>query len=205
MSDLHWDARYRSSPVDGCSWFEPTPVMSLAMLDRCCVLPGQSLVDVGGGESRLVGALLERGFEDVSVVDVSAVALESSRRRLGESADRVQWVVQDLRAWRPARQWDVWHDRAAFQFMVEPADRAAYVSALRETLVVGGSVVLATFAADGPESCSALPVARYEPDDLAALLDEAGTFDVVAALHDVHTTPSGGRQSMSWIAARRTS
>lgn len=177
--------------------------MSLALFDEIGVSPNHAVVDVGGGASHLVDALIDAQFGDVTVVDISAVALKIAQRRLGEAANRVTWLVENVSTWRPARQWDVWHDRAVFHFMVTPATRARYLRALAEGLTLGGIVVLATFAADGPESCSGLPVSRYDPDDLARVLDDEGHFDVLAMRRDMHTTPWGDAQPFSWLAARR--
>lgn len=203
MTGAHWDERYRSTGADHLSWFEDEPRASLEILDALGVGPDRSVLDVGGGESCLVDRLLERGHTDLAVLDISAVALADARRRVGD-ARRVDWIEADVRTWRPSRRWDVWHDRAALHFMVERADRDDYLRALSAAIAPGGSVVLATFAPDGPDQCSGLPVAHYDPEVLSALLAEVGTFDVVAARCDVHTTPWGAAQPFSWLAARRS-
>ncbi len=200
----HWDERYRSAPADTLSWYEDDPATSLELIDELGVAPQDSVIDVGGGQSRLVDRLLDRGATDLTVLDASAVALDASRARLAGAADRVQWVVADVRAWHPPRRWDLWHDRAVFHFMVSPAERAGYLGALTAGVAPGGAVVLATFAGDGPTMCSGLPVARYGPDDLAATLAAAGSFRIMAARRQLHTTPGGAPQPFSWVAARRS-
>ena len=163
MTSTHWGSRYNSNLGAELWWFEPVPAMSMVLLDELDIEPDAAVVDIGGGNSRLVDMLLDRGFRDVTVVDICATALDHAKRRLRSVGNRVQWLIEDVRTWQPPTQWDVWHDRAAFHFMVDPSDRAAYLRGLRNGLVVDGAVVLGTFAVDGPESCSALPSRNTHP------------------------------------------
>lgn len=202
MTRAHWNERYRASEPDTVSWYESTPSVSLEMFTAVGAAPECSVVDIGGGESRLVDHLLADGYRDVTVLDISPVALATSRRRLGDRAGQVSWIDGDIRTLSPTRRWDLWHDRAVFHFMVDPVDRANYLRQLAAGLAPRGAVVLGTFATDGPTTCSGLPVARYDPDELAGLLADAGPFDVVATRRHVHTTPSGMTQPFSWLAAR---
>lgn len=196
----HWDDRYTTIGDTAVSWYEPTPTMSLDALDAVGIAPPASVLDVGGGASRLADALLERGFGDVTVLDVSRAALVAGRERLGDRAE-VTWLHTDLLVWQPERTWMVWHDRAVFHFLTEPADRATYRDLLRTAVEPGGLIIVATFAADGPEACSGLPVQRYTPDELA---DELGPgLTRVASGRHLHHTPSGGTQPFTWVALRR--
>lgn len=188
----------RSGPT-AVSWFQPEPTVSLDLIDRLDLRPSDPIIDIGGGASRLVDALLDRGFTDVSALDVSEAALEEARARLGGRATLVTWLHEDLLDWRPSRRYAVWHDRAVFHFLVDPAERAHYVDALRAGLAPNGVVVMATFATDGPDRCSGLPVTRYDPDELAAAI---GATEVVATRREEHTTPGGGVQPFTWIVAR---
>jgi SAM-dependent methyltransferase len=198
----HWDRVFREKADDETSWYEPTPDQSLSMLDRLAVGPDASVVDVGAGRSRIVDALVSRGHDDVSVLDVSAESLARSQRRLGERAEQVEWIVADVRTWQPHRRYDVWHDRAVFHFLTEPDDRAAYRDVLRSALTPGGVLIVATFAPSGPTHCSGLPVTRYGPDDLAEVL---GPDLLVLDEREVsHTTPWGKPQPFTWFAARLT-
>ncbi len=185
----HWNAVYGQKAEDEVSWFQPHPGTSLALVERCAAGRAARIVDVGGGASRLVDDLLDRGYEDVTVLDVSDAALERARRRLGARAARVGWVACDVTRWEPDRAFDVWHDRAAFHFLVRPEDRAAYRSVLLRALRPGGHAVVATFAADGPERCSGLPVARWEPETLAAELGPG--LRLVDWEREEHRTPAG--------------
>ncbi|MCW2888910.1 MAG: hypothetical protein QOE54_4036 [Streptosporangiaceae bacterium] len=194
-----WDAAYldRGSNV---SWFQAEPQMSLQLIEHLANAD-TAIIDVGGGTSFLVDRLIGRGFSDLSVLDVSQTALETVRRRVSADAP-VTWLCADLLTWRPQRHYGLWHDRAVFHFLTDPSDRDAYLAALRTALEPGGSVVLATFAADGPEYCSGLPVARYSAGELTCLLGEG--FTIVETRSEHHTTPSGGDQPFTWITARTT-
>lgn len=200
MADAeHWNDRYRTIGSTEVSWFEPEPVVSLALLDALRVGPDRSVIDVGGGASTLVDHLLARGHQDLAVLDLSAVALADARARAGDPAE-VTWIEGDVRTWTPTRRWDVWHDRAVLHFLTTDDERAAYARTLAASVEPGGAVVLGAFAPDGPTHCSGLEVRRQTFDDLAEL---AGDVEVIDRRHHVHRTPSGGEQSFHWIAARR--
>jgi SAM-dependent methyltransferase len=134
-------------------------------------------------------------------VDLSTVALDTARHRLGDPPE-VTWVQADLLAWEPPRRWDLWHDRAVLHFLTDDADRAAYVRLMRRSLAPGGGFVIGTFATDGPTHCSGLPVQRSDSDDLVGLLGEVGAIDVVASRREVHRTPGDAEQPFTWIAGR---
>lgn len=173
--------------------------MSLRALDAAGVSPGSSLIDVGGGASRLVDALLDRGFDDLTVLDVSQTALTEARRRVGDR-QQVTWLATDLLAWEPRRTWAVWHDRAVFHFLTDPSDRATYRGHIHQAVEPGGVIIVATFAMNGPEYCSGLPVVRYDSAGLAAELGSG--LEVVATGGTDHRTPSGATQSFTWVALR---
>jgi hypothetical protein len=170
----HWDAVYGRSAEDAVSWFEAEPTFSLELLDRLGVALTDPVVAIGAGASRLVDALLGRGFSDVTVLDVSDVGLAKARRRLGERAEQVRWVVADLLSWRPVQRYQVWHDRAVFHFLIDPADQARYREVFDAALEPGAAVVIGTFAADGPDRCSGLPTSRYSPEQLSAVVARRG-------------------------------
>ena len=194
----YWDDRYATIGEQNVSWFQIEPSISVELI--AAVAPvGSSVVDVGGGASRLVDALLAAGYRDLTVVDLSSEALRASRERVGEAP--VTWVVSDIREWQPARSFDVWHDRAAYHFLVDPDDQQQYWQLVHDAVGEGGYVVVATFAEDGPEACSGLPVARYSAEQL---LDSMGPgFELLETRHEQHTTPAGGTQSFLWVLARR--
>ena len=172
--------------------------MSLQLIEAMGIPPDAAVIDVGGGASGLVGRLVELGFSDLTVLDVSESALEEIRRRLGDSL--VIRLREDLLEWQPDRRYDLWHDRALFHFFVTDADRRRYLETLQAALKPGGFVILATFAPDAPERCSGLPVSRYSADDLSELLGD--TFESLEIRREVHTTPRGSPQPFTWLAGR---
>lgn len=194
----HWNKVYDTKGDDGVSWFQAFPTGTLELLDALGTSPDASIIDVGGGSSVVVDHLLDRGFTDVSVLDVSKVALDNTRARLGSAAGRVHWEHQDIFDWTPQRRYDLWHDRAVFHFLIEEDERTDYLEVLRSALAPGGQVIIATFDADGPTHCSNLPVVRYSATDLAALF--APHFDVVTTRREEHVTPAGLIQPFTWVA-----
>lgn len=195
----HWDRAY-AEKGDAVSWHQEQASTSLDLIATAAP-PSASVVDIGGGASPLVDALLDRGHRDVAVLDLSRVALDAARARLGPRAAAVTWIEGDVLAWSPGRTFDVWHDRAVLHFLVEDADRSRYAQLAARSVPAGGHVVIATFAPDGPDRCSGLPVRRQGSEDLAALLADA--FELVATRREEHRTPSGAMQPFTWVVARR--
>ena len=197
-----WDTAYTDRGATGVSWFQAVPTPSLRMIDVLGIAPAARVIDVGGGAASLVDHLVALGFTDLTVLDISAVALTAARARVGEQAS-VSWVHEDVLAWRPQQRFDLWHDRAVFHFLVDPAGQQRYLATLRAALAPAAAVIIATFAPDGPAHCSGLPVARYSAEDLTALLGDA--FTVVETFREEHITPTGALQPFTWIAARLAS
>lgn len=198
---VHWDDAYAQGDATR-SWFQDRPLMSLRMLDAAGVGAADSLIDVGGGASPLAGILLlERGFCDVTVLDVSAAGMRYARQRLGARAGRIQWVTADIRTWRPRRQYRAWHDRAVFHFLTTAPDREQYRRALNVATTMNAVAVFGCFAPDGPPRCSGLPVARYDPRELADQV--GGDWELIVHDHEAHTTPAGAIQPFTWVALRR--
>ena len=196
----HWDAIYATKASNEVSWFQATPTTSLCLLERWAS-PAGSVLDVGSGASMLVESLLDAGWVDVTVLDISEEALNEVRNRLGGRAAEVFFITADVRSWQPHRTFGAWHDRAVFHFLVEPTDRDRYVAATTQAVAPGGVVVLGTFAADGPTQCSGLPTARYDTDSLARAFGSA--FVLEHAEREEHTTPTGADQPFSWVVLRR--
>lgn len=197
----HWREVYMRRGDTQVSWFSADPACSLELIDAAGVDPALPAVDVGAGAARLVDALLGRGFIDVTALDVSDDGLAHTRARLGPDAHRVRCVVADVLDWVPDHVFGLWHDRAVFHFLTDPADRQRYRDLLADALSPGALVVIGTFAADGPESCSGLPTARYTPAGLAAELGDG--LQVVAQRREEHRTPWGVVQPFTWLALRR--
>jgi SAM-dependent methyltransferase len=197
----HWQNVYLSKGEQEVSWTQPDPEPSLGLIARYAPSPEASIVDVGGGASRLVDALAGRGYRQLTVLDLSEAALAAARERLGAQAAQVQWIAADATKWQPATPFDLWHDRAAFHFLVDAADREAYLYRLNHGVKAGGHAIIATFALDGPEKCSGLPVQRYDPAALSRTIGDA--FELVADQPHSHVTPWGAVQSFQFSVLRR--
>jgi len=197
----HWESIYNGKAERDFSWFETVPQVSLAMLDAAGVTPGMCVLDVGGGDSRLIDQLVARGMDCLAVLDVSGAALQRAQARLGTAAQVPVWIESNVTADWTLKPVDVWHDRAVFHFLTAPEDRARYIDHMNDVLKVNGTVIIATFAPDGPEKCSGLPVARYSPETLTAALGER--FELVEARPHRHTTPWGTVQSFQYSRLRR--
>ncbi|MCB1343209.1 MAG: class I SAM-dependent methyltransferase [Pseudooceanicola sp.] len=191
----HWDQVYTSRTETQLSWHQDAAQLSLELT---LPLQPRSVIDIGGGLSRYADGLIAAGVGDVTVLDISQVALDAARVRLG---DAVEWIRADITKWQPSRTWELWHDRAVFHFLNADKDRAAYIAALKQALTPGTHALIATFAPDGPDSCSGLPVVRYSPASLAALLDPA--FAPVTSRSHRHLTPWGTGQSFQYSLFRR--
>jgi trans-aconitate methyltransferase len=196
----HWENVYSTKRENEVSWFQDSAALSLELIESVGATARSAVIDIGGGASRLVDSLVARGFERVTVLDLSSSALSAAKARLGERAAKVNWVVADVTTWEPPHAYDVWHDRAAFHFLTEPADRAAYVDRLRRSLRPGGHAIIATFAPDGPERCSGLPVMRYDAASLSETLGLA--FELVGSRRHGHTTPRGATQRFQFSVFR---
>lgn len=188
----HWQNVYTSKEQQEVSWFQDRPDTSLEFIAAAGVRPDAAIIDIGSGASRLVDALLDTGYTNLTVLDLSEAALAASRKRIGPRAPSVKWVAADVTVWQPPEQYDVWHDRAAFHFLTEEDDRRAYVSRLTAALREGGQAIIGTFALNGPERCSGLPVMRYDAAGLAAVLGPR--FRLLASRVEEHRTPWGASQ-----------
>lgn len=196
----HWENVYSTKSEDAVSWFQESAALSLELMVSLAVTPRFAVIDIGGGTSRLVDDLVGRGFDQVTVLDLSDSALAAAKARLGEPAARVEWVIADVTSWEPSQSYDVWHDRAAFHFLTDAADRKAYVERLRRSLRPGGHAIISTFALDGPERCSGLPVMRYDAESLRETL--GGGFELVDNRRHEHTTPWGAVQRFQFSVFR---
>ena len=188
---------YRTKRPDEVSWYAPHLDISLRLIEDAAPDRDAAIIDVGGGEATLVDDLLDRGYRDVSVLDLSATALDVAKQRLGGRACAVDWMHGDVTTFPfPAHRYGVWHDRAVFHFLVHPKDRAAYVRQVAHAVKPGGHVIVATFGPEGPTKCSGLDVKRYDP---AALHDQFGpAFHLLRHETELHQTPSGVIQQFTY-------
>ena len=192
----HWQRVYATRGEQDVSWFESVPAVSLEMLEASGVSRETCVLDVGGGDSRLVDHLAGRGMDCLAVLDVSGAALQRAQSRLGETARVPVWIEADVTGDWTLKPMDIWHDRAVFHFLTSPEDQAQYLAHLEAVLKLRGYAIIATFAPDGPERCSGLPVMRYSPESLATRLG-AG-FSLVESRRHVHHTPQGSTQPFQY-------
>lgn len=197
----HWERVYRDKRSEETSWHQDHPQASMELIEHSRVAVGEPIIDVGGGASRLVDHLLSRGFTDLSVLDLSARALDQARARLGSDASRIRWIEADVTAFEPQRCFQLWHDRAAFHFLTDAEERQGYRAALDAGLAPGGWLVLAAFAPDGPARCSGLEVVRYDAAGLSAELGPG--FELVEESRERHLTPLGKEQRFGFYRFRR--
>lgn len=201
QSKAHWETVYSTKSEREVSWFQEHSEVSLGLIRRTGVGLDDAIIDVGGGESRLVDDLLAEGHSDLTVLDISATALKVARHRLGDKASAVTWLEADAtNVVLPANRFNVWHDRAVFHFLTEADQRERYVRAVHHAVKPGGHVIVATFGPDGPLRCSGLPVVRYDPDRLH---DEFGSaFDLIEHTSELHQTPFGTVQQFIYCYCR---
>jgi SAM-dependent methyltransferase len=197
----HWQSVYLSKSEQQVSWTQPDPEPSLGLIAKYAPSLTASIVDIGGGAYRLVDALAGRSYEHLAVLDLSEAALQTAQQRLGARAAQVQWIAADVTKWQPPQAFDLWHDRAAFHFLVDASDREAYLDRLKRGVKPGGHAIIATFALDGPEKCSGLPVQRYHPAGLSQTIGDA--FELIADQPHRHVTPWGAVQSFQFSVLRR--
>ena len=199
----HWEGVYSTKGENEVSWFQENPTASIELITATGAGKHAAIIDIGGGASHLVDVLLQDGFRSLAVLDLSVAALEAAQKRIGPAAAEVEWIVADVTQWKPGRLFDVWHDRAAFHFLTQPDDRAAYLDCLRSGLRVGGQAIIATFALDGPEKCSGLPVQRYDSRGLAETI--GSSFELIETRAEAHKTPWNSIQSFQFSRFQRRS
>ncbi len=197
----HWDNVYATKAPDAVSWYRAHLETSLALIERAAPNKSAAIIDIGGGESTLVDDLLLRGYRNLTVLDVSQIAVDVTRKRLGDAAQQVRWIVADVtEASLDPGTYGVWHDRAVFHFLAEPKQRQAYVRQVARAVRPGGHVVVSTFGPEGPTKCSGLNVVRY---DAASLRAEFGArFELVGSSKELHKTPFGTTQQFLYCYCR---
>lgn len=197
----HWEKVYATKGEQEVSWFEESPAISLDLIGATGEGPRAAIVDIGGGASRLAGALLDRRYDSVTVLDLSAQALAAAKARLGARAGQITWLVADVTAWSPPRTYDIWHDRAAFHFLAAAADQVAYAERVRAAVREGGHVIIGTFAPDGPALCSGLPIVRHDAASIGKVLGPS--FELLESRRHDHRTPTGATQRFQFSRFRR--
>lgn len=197
----HWETIYRTKASDAVSWYRPHLDRSLALIESASPDRRASIIDVGGGESTLVDDLLAKGYRNLTILDVSQTALDVTRARIGAPGGQIRWICADVtRVDLPAQSFDVWHDRAVFHFLTDPADTIAYVRLAARAVKPGGHVIISTFGPEGPTQCSGLDVTRY---DASSLHGEFGDrFQLIESFKELHETPFGTKQQFLYCYCR---
>lgn len=197
----HWEEVYQTKRISEVSWYQEHASLSLALIQQTGVSTSAPIIDVGGGASTLVDDLLNNDFQNITVLDIAATALEAARQRLGVRASQVNWIEADVtQAQLPHQAYDVWHDRATFHFLTSPLDRQRYIDLVKHSVKPGGHVIVATFASDGPSKCSGLNVMQYEPEGLHR--EFGSDFALLRSLREQHITPAGHEQRFIYCYCR---
>ena len=199
--EAHWQKVWSDFSESETSWYQAYPETSLQMIAEAGIRSDEPIIDVGGGASLLVDYLLQAGFLDITVLDISAAALDRARQRLGQRADMARWVVSDITRLEPARCYALWHDRATFHFLTRAKHRRRYIEVLKRSLQVGGSAIIGTFAPGGPLKCSGLETRRYSADQLLTELGPGWRLE--KKQFEQHRTPQGRMQKFGFYRFRR--
>lgn len=197
----HWNQVYENKKPTEVSWYEPMPETSLNYIAECELENQAAIIDIGGGDCFLAEFLLARGFTDITMVDISEKAIERAKQRLGEKAEEIQWIVADAADFSPERQYDLWHDRAAFHFLTEAMQVEKYVNTVRKAVKPGGFVILGTFSETGPSKCSGLEIRQYSIKELQELFSKG--FTPISCKNIDHNTPSGATQNFTFCSFRK--
>ncbi|RPE08118.1 class I SAM-dependent methyltransferase [Chitinophaga lutea] len=195
----HWEKVYETKSPAEVSWTQAIPQTSLDFINGFGLPKSAHIIDVGGGDSTLADHLLNEGYAHITVLDISAKALDKAKTRLGEKAEQIRWVVSDITSFETPDTYDIWHDRAAFHFLTTPEQIHRYVAIAAAK--VTGYLLIGTFSENGPEKCSGLPVRRYSEQELAAVFEK--NFDKVQCITEDHTTPFGTKQHFLFCTFRK--
>ena len=193
----HWEKVYQEKAADTVSWYQQSPQLSLSMIGELALSNDAPIIDVGGGASLLVDCLLNEGYSNLSVLDISQAAIDLDRKRLAARANKVTWIAEDITLFKPSQTYQLWHDRAVFHFLTDSNDRLRYIEALLSATEPGSCVIVATFALDGPEKCSGLPIVQYDEEKICGVLGEE--FKLANVKSEKHLTPWQSEQSFNYF------
>ena len=197
----HWENIYKTKQADEMSWTENLPEISLGMMDTLHLPKTAGIVDIGGGESKLVDCLLDAGYTNITVLDISEESIEKTKKRLGIRAEKIKWITQDITTFLTDELYDCWHDRAAFHFLTSSTDIEQYASLAAAYVKTRGHLIMGTFSERGPKKCSGLPVMQYNPDSLSQVFSNG--FQLIRFVFHNHETPSGTKQNFIYCLFRR--
>jgi 2-polyprenyl-3-methyl-5-hydroxy-6-metoxy-1,4-benzoquinol methylase len=197
----HWNAIYQDKEPNAVSWFQEKPTISIDLINNLAIEKTASIIDVGGGDSLLVDYLLEQGYTNITVLDISEKAIAKAKVRLGNKADKVKWIVSDILDFKSENQFDVWHDRAAFHFITSQKGIEKYIKGLDKYVTSNGSVILGTFSKTGPEKCSGIPITQYSEESIKALFEPL--FKKESCLEQDHLTPFDTLQNFIFCTLKK--
>ncbi|MGK7392259.1 MAG: class I SAM-dependent methyltransferase [Candidatus Cyclobacteriaceae bacterium M2_1C_046] len=197
----HWENIYRTKELNDVSWYQPTPITSLNYIQELNISKTAKIIDIGGGDSLFADHLIEFGYQDITVLDISAEALERAKKRLGSNASKVKWIASDIVDFTPTEEYDLWHDRATFHFLVKEDEIKKYVETVNKAIKSGGYLILGTFSEQGPEKCSGLNIKQYSEGSMNSRFDEA--FEKLKCKKSDHKTPSGSIQNFIFCSFRK--
>lgn len=183
----HWESIYEKKSLMEVSWYEPIPETSLSFIEECYLLKDAAIIDIGGGDSFLAENLFRKGYNNLSVLDISGKALKRARTRMGKDAGKIQWIERDVLKFNPDQQYDLWHDRAAFHFLTNTPNKETYIQTAHKAIKDNGYLLLGTFSNNGPDKCSGLPVQQYSEESLTSLLEPY--FKKLKCIRQKHPTP----------------
>jgi trans-aconitate methyltransferase len=201
MDSNFWNTVYQNKPEKEVSWFQEVPVKSLELIDEISLSPSDAIIDIGGGDSHLVDELLVKGFKDISVLDISNVALRRAAARLGKNSKAVKFITSDITQFKPATEYKLWHDRATFHFLTSAKDIETYLSIANRSIAPGGFLIISTFSKSGPEKCSGLAISQYSDTDLKKMF--AKYFTNIKCVEEAHSTPWGASQNFVYCVFKK--
>ena len=197
----HWENIYTTKEPTEVSWYQPRPATSLDLIKTLQLPTTAKIIDVGGGDSLLVDHLLDLGYTEITVLDISAVAIEKAKYRLGEKAQQVIWIVSDVTEFKPATKYDCWHDRAAFHFLTTEKDIETYIHLAEKNINPGGYLLIGTFSTEGPTKCSGIQIKQYSEASMTEIFSKS--FKKMQCMHIDHRTPFGTNQNFIFCYFRR--
>ncbi|MCP4634313.1 MAG: class I SAM-dependent methyltransferase [candidate division Zixibacteria bacterium] len=197
----HWENIYIKNAPSKVGWYQEYPTVSLKIIENSGISPEQSIIDIGGGASCLVDCLIDKEYKNITVLDLSEASLKISMKRLGKRAENIQWCATDITSWDSSIKYNLWHDRAMFHFLTSEDERKQYINSLNRNLLIGGHLIIATFAPDGPPKCSGLNIVRYDADKISSAI--GNNFKLLEVINDTHITPGGIEQKYLYFYFKR--
>lgn len=197
----HWENIYETKKIDEVSWYQPVPTTSLYFVKHFNLHKSAKIIDIGGGDSLFVDHLLDLGYNDITVLDISSAAIERAKKRVGNSGENVKWIVADVVDFNPVEKYDLWHDRAAFHFLTDETEIEKYILAIKNSLTPNGKLVLGTFSEKGPKKCSGIEIKQYSDTTLTSRSKEH--FEKLECFFVDHITPAGANQNFIFCSFRK--